>query len=1591
MAVMVALAAVVALIVLCVCLIYFPPFQNFAVKKAAGMLSDEMGMEISVGDVLLKWPLKLRVQEFKGSRVQEFKSSRVQDVHGEKLEISGDEIYVEVDLWALFDGKVMVDSLSLCGVDANTGDMIKGMGLKVESRELREESAMLVVKGVEWDMNNGFVDVDDVVLAGTDVELRMNDETDNEDDESDGAVLKVINVKHLGIRSVEAKMDMDTLKVDAYLDKCDMAAVLDLEKGDYKVSSLDVEGLKASVASPDIARALNDIEPGFCTDGLICVDRCDVKGKDLSVVLGAEFRVQGARLELKVNDAAEVVVKDLMVQGAECGVQGEEQGLPVEVSADVSVNVTDINAITKILGSESSESSEGSGSSEGSESSEGGYLQSLLDLPEGSSVSVECKVQGAECRVQSAELDVPGTARVNVDDFSYDLNSGDMAGNVTAKVENFAVLKKMLPKEVANMVNVPKGTTVSVAFGMKDGKVNADRMMLTTPQGTKLTVGKAFFDTETETYDIDADVRNLVVNQFVSLPERTAITGHIKAKGKGFDFFSPASYATATISMADASYGQYRLQNTNLSAVLKRSELDANISVDDENLVGNVSYDGTLSEKNINGQLLISLEKSDLYALKIVESPLEVSMLGVVNVSGENLFKEFKGSRVQGFKSSRVQGFKRSLMVDAGVMGLSVETAEDSILVDEFAMYANSSDEMTQLNMVSGDMDVLIQSPMGYEELIDRYIKVGDVAMQQLKDMKLDVTALKENMPEATVSVHLGDFNPIAQLMNLSGMAYDGIDIDISTSSEIGVSVNADIFGLETESVRLDTIVVDVFEDEEDLNVKGRVTYPEQNGIRPFTAALDGFVAPKESQIRLFYYDEHGEKGVDFGLRAQVADSMLCMDVYPYDPIIGYKQFEVADTNYVNLHRKNRMFADVRMVSKDDSCMVHISADPADDELQMINLNIQNLNMEPLIAVLPFAPQMTGMLAGDVAFVQRIDTTFSVIGNLEVDDFVYESTKIGDVSTMLNYSPTNEGGHTVKASLICNDEEVALIKGEYADSLDARVKLTHLPLDMISAFMEDLPVAFSGGIGGNLALEGPIDGLLVNGFITPEDARVFSKIYSLDFAIDNDTVKVENSKVAFDQLKVFAAGKNPISLRGNVDFSDFDNMNFDVTVVGRGVELVNAPQTRQSELYGKVNGDLFVRLRGDIDEMDVSGSVKVLNTSDINYIMTNTALAMGYRLDDIVTFVDFSLPPDTTAVLQKTFAGLDMNLRLTVEDGAKVKCVFSADGKSYVDVQGGGTLTLVNNSEGVTQLTGRYTINSGEMKYANSVIPLKTFTIQRGSYIEFTGVPMNPTLSLAATERERASVSNSDGSTRMVTFNTGLKISQTLQNLGLEFTIDAPEDLNVQNELAGMTSEEKNKLALTMLATGIYASSANHGSFNTTNALNNFLQGEINNIAGKAINSVLKVDMNLGVENTTRSDGSSHTDYSFKFSKRLFSDRLSVVVGGMINTGGKVSNTNHSGTYIDNVSLEWRLDQSGTQYIRLFHDKDYNNLIEGEITENGGGMVLRKKVDKWSELWKLFQFGKGTLSAVKPQETTTSKPQKANDDNGKTNEDKEKK
>ena len=51
--------------------------------------------------------------------------------------------------------------------------------------------------------------------------------------------------------------------------------------------------------------------------------------------------------------------------------------------------------------------------------------------------------------------------------------------------------------------------------------------------------------------------------------------------------------------------------------------------------------------------------------------------------------------------------------------------------------------------------------------------------------------------------------------------------------------------------------------------------------------------------------------------------------------------------------------------------------------------------------------------------------------------------------------------------------------------------------------------------------------------------------------------------------------------------------------------------------------------------------------------------------------------------------------------------------------------------------------------------------------------------------------------------------------IGLEFTLDAPEDMSLHNELMAMSVEQRGRLAVTMLTTGMYIGGLPFGSYIT--------------------------------------------------------------------------------------------------------------------------------------------------------------------------------
>jgi hypothetical protein len=292
---------------------------------------------------------------------------------------------------------------------------------------------------------------------------------------------------------------------------------------------------------------------------------------------------------------------------------------------------------------------------------------------------------------------------------------------------------------------------------------------------------------------------------------------------------------------------------------------------------------------------------------------------------------------------------------------------------------------------------------------------------------------------------------------------------------------------------------------------------------------------------------------------------------------------------------------------------------------------------------------------------------------------------------------------------------------------------------------------------------------------------------------------------------------------------------------------------------------------------------------------------------------------------------------------------------------GGGTLRMIYTPEDNLQLTGRYTLSNCEMKYSMPVIPLKTFTIRDGSYVEFTGEMMNPTLNITATERTKANVGNEGEAVRSVDFDCGVVITKTLSNMGLEFTLDAPEDMQLHSELQAMSSEQRAKLAVTMLTTGMYLSDGNTGGFSMNSALSSFLNSQISQISGNALRTL---DLQFGMDNSTDATGQTRTDYSFKFAKRFMNNRLKIAVGGKVSTGAEIQERNNS--FFDNVSLEYRLDDTSNKYISLYFQNNSYDWLDGYTQKYGGGFIWRRSID---HILDVFKF-KDTTTLL-PMNTTT--------------------
>ena len=1009
---------------------------------------------------------------------------------------------------------------------------------------------------------------------------------------------------------------------------------------------------------------------------------------------------------------------------------------------------------------------------------------------------------------------------------------------------------------------------------------------------------KGFYNTLSEEYALYLRTDSFPLHRFLPHTSLGHLTAHSEIEGRGLDPYDQHTHLSGNIFIDSLIYDSQIISNVGVNASLQEHQADVECESHNHHLNMQARIEGLIHRDSLKARATMSVEETTLSALRNIRLPMNASAL--VDIKPDSLY--------------------------------------------------------TQLSM--GDLEIRLNGGDDPKSLIESMKDFTMAIKAQLNESKIFIEKATKHLPNVQLTLKAGKKNPIVDyLYYTKGVDMEEMDVNLCTSPHTGLFANGHIYCLQADSLEFDTVNLNVSTIKDSALVANLTVSNAPNKRKPvFTSSLRGEVSNKHISTLVQFYNDKQRLGLELGANASIEGKEVRLSFFPEKPTIGFRTFTLNEGNYIALGDSGKVEAHVEMLDNYGTGL-RLYSTPNEEAKQDLTIDLTQLNLTEILGMLPYAPDISCTMDAEFHYLKTTEESNTFSGTLRTENLTYEGYAMGAQEWEAVYLPISKDKHLINLQWITNDKVTTTIDGSYwkeGDSgqegeIQANVKLDKLSLDMANAFLPREMVKVSGSLNGELSIKGHIGNPYIDGEIHFDSTKIHSPLYAVDFTFDENPIRFTRNRLSLDDFHIYSKGRNPFVLSGNIDFKDFSHPEANLQMQATEYELLNAKKSKNSVLYGKVLVSISSTIKGELTNPIMRGNMNVLGNTDVTYILEESPLTVEDRLGSMVTFVNFN---DTTTITRDkkdiSIGGIDLLLNIQIDPGAQIQADLGSD--NYVEVQGGGHLSMQYTPQGELLLIGRYTLNRGEMKYSLPVIPLKTFNITEGSYVDFTGNPSNPNLNITATERVRTSVTENNNS-RYVNFDVGVTITQTLEDMGLTFTLEAPEDVTLQNQLASMSAEERGKLAVTMLVTGMYmgGQGGSEKGFNTNNALNSFLQNEISNIAGNALKTM---DVSIGVEDNITSDGSLQggTDYSFRFAKRFWDNRLSVIIGGRISTGNDAK-VEENESFIDDISLEWRLDKSGTRYIKLFHTKNYESILEGEIVETGVGLVLRRKVDKLGELF----------------------------------------
>lgn len=684
----------------------------------------------------------------------------------------------------------------------------------------------------------------------------------------------------------------------------------------------------------------------------------------------------------------------------------------------------------------------------------------------------------------------------------------------------------------------------------------------------------------------------------------------------------------------------------------------------------------------------------------------------------------------------------------------------------------------------------------------------------------------------------------------------------------------------------------------------------------------------------------------------------------------------------------------------------------------------QNLHLSELADL---AGQDTTLASGTLngtVLLRNVTTNLSFIGQVAATELRVMKQPLGTLEG--TFYDEGNGRVSVDAALV-GDFNDARITGSYNSAspnapLDVDIDLKRLDARTVEAFSFGQLREARGKLTGRIKASGATSRPDFNGALAFDSVAFTVAQNNARYRIDQEQLRFEGSTITFNDFNVRDTLGRALTVNGTVNANNLPDVRYDLRVNAENFMVLNATRRDNDYAYGDAAVTANLRVRGVGGNPSVNGTVRLNEGSNVSVVLPDGGPGAN-EARKIVTFIDhrdtlalqkYLVPVRRDTALQRlTFEGLtnsQISLTLEVDDKSELTLVVDELNGDNLRVRGNANLNVSLNASGEVSVLGRYDVTEGEYSLTYQVLR-RTFKIQQGGYIQFTGDPLRANLNLTAVYETNAAPAelvqnevsggrNSGGASAVyrvkLPFDVLLTMSGNLAAPKLSFDIridenrgrlNSPQVVSVVNgklnQIRQDPSQMNKQVFGLLLLNGFIADDPSSffsggGGGGTIVAAENIARGSVSKVLSQQLekfaSSVLKgfnVNFDLQSQNDYAGTGNTaartrRTDLNVGLSRSFLDGRLSVTVGRNFVLENNTGLGRNPQEVFDNVSLQYNLSRDGRYALRGYRQNRFDNqitaVVDGYVIETGVAFVITVDYTYLQELFRKRREGeRGTF------------------------------